>query len=395
MKSEHKPAWQTIAVHGGSRRSGYGEMSEAIFLTQGFSYDTAEQAEARFIECGDDEFIYARYGNPTVRMLEERMASLEGVEDAFATASGMAAVAGTLCALLSAGDRIVSSKALFGSCLYVVEVVLPRFGIHVQLVDGTNLNQWKDAIDSRTKAVFLESVSNPMLDVIDLKAVCEIAHQNDAMVIVDNALATPVFQRSAELGADVIIYSTTKHVDGQGRCLGGIVLSSREFIRKTLEPFVKHTGSALSPFNAWVMLKGVETLSLRCNHQARVARKLATFAEQHKNVRKSVYPHLPSHPQYDIAAAQMTQGGTVFALELAGGHSGAFRFINALNLIRISNNFGDAKSIVTHPATTTHQRLDSEQRLQLGISDGVVRISVGLEDEADILADLEQALDAI
>ena len=395
MKSDKKPGWQTIAVHGGSRRSSYGEMSEAIFLTQGFSYDSAEQAEGRFIECGDDEFIYARYGNPTVRMFEERMAQLEGVEDGFAAASGMAAVAGTLFAMLSAGDRLVSSRALFGSCLYIVETVLPRFGVEVEFVDGTDLEQWRSALKSGAKAVFLETVSNPMLDVIDLRSVCELAGQAGAAVVVDNALATPVYQRSAALGADVIIYSTTKHVDGQGRCLGGIVLSSRDFIRKTLEPYVKHTGGALSPFNAWVMLKGLETLALRCGQQSAAALELAAGAENHPNVIRAVYPFLPSHPQHEVASAQMSGGGTIFTLELKGGHDGAFRFINSLQLIRISNNFGDAKSIVTHPATTTHQRLEPEQRQQLGISDGVVRISVGLEDPADLCADLERALDAI
>ncbi len=395
MKSDTTPGWQTIAVHGGSRRSCYGEMSEAIFLTQGFSYDSAEQAERRFIECGEDEFIYARYGNPTVRMFEERMAALEGVEDGFATASGMAAVVGALCSILSAGDRIVSSRALFGSCLYIVESVLPRFGIEVAMVDGTDLCQWRDALRSGAKAVFLETVSNPMLDVIDLRPVCDLARRAGAAVIVDNALPTPVFQRSSDLGADVIVYSTTKHVDGQGRCLGGIVLSSRDFIRGTLEPFVKHTGGALSPFNAWIMLKGLETLSLRCRQQAAAALKLAAGAEKHRNVLTALYPHLRSHPQYGVASAQMTGGGTVFTLELKGGRDGAFRFINALRLIKISNNFGDAKSIVTHPATTTHQRLGPEKRRHLGISDGVVRISVGLEDPTDLGKDLERALDAV
>lgn len=395
MKIDSRFGWQTTAVHGGTRRSGYGEMSEAIFLTQGFAYDSAEQAEQRFVECGDDEFIYARYGNPTVRMFEERMAKLEGLEDAFATASGMAAVSGTLCSMVSAGDRVVASRALFGSCRYIVDSVLPKFGIKVELVNGTDMHQWEQAIQPGTNIVFLETVSNPMMEVIDLKSVADLAKEVGAIVVVDNALATPVFQRSAELGADVIIYSTTKHVDGQGRCLGGIVISSQEFIRKTLEPFVKHTGGALSPFNAWVMLKGLETLSLRCHHQAAVARELAASAENHNSVCKVVYPHLPSHPQYNVACKQMTSGGTVFAIELNGGHDGAFKFINALNLIQISNNFGDAKSIVTHPATTTHQRIGPEQRQLLGINDGVVRISVGLEDKVDLMADIKQALDAI
>ena len=395
MATNYKPNWQTLAVHGGTRRSGYGEMSEAIFLTQGFNYESAEQAEQRFIECPEDEFIYARYGNPTVRMFEERMAALEGVEDGFATASGMAAVSGTLCSSLSAGDHLVAAKALFGSCLYVVENVLPRFGVEVELVDGTQLDQWQKAIRPETKMIFLETVSNPMLEIIDLNAVCQLARAVGALVVTDNALATPVFQRSAKLGADVIIYSTTKHVDGQGRCLGGIVLSNREFIRTTLEPFVKHTGGALSPFNAWVMLKSLETMSLRCHHQASVALEMSRIAESHPNVVRVFFPMLESHPQFELACQQMTAGGTTFTLQLKGGKNEAFRFLNALELIRISNNFGDAKSIVTHPATTTHQRLESHEREELGIFDSVVRVSIGLEDKKDLIADLQQALDAI
>lgn len=395
MSKNNVPNWQTLAVHGGTRRSIYGEMSEALFLTQGFMYESAEQAEQRFVKCPDDEFIYARYGNPTVRMLEERMAGLEGVEDGFATASGMAAVSGTLCSILSAGDHLVSSRALFGSCLYIVQNVLPRFGVEVEMVDGTDLEQWQRAIRPETKLVFLETVSNPMLEVIDLQAVGQMARQVDAMVVADNALATPVFQRSAERGADVIIYSTTKHVDGQGRCLGGIVLGSRAFIRETLEPFVKHTGGALSPFNAWVMLKGLETMSLRCRHQAAVASEIGRMTENHPNVVRTYFPMLESHPQFDLACRQMTAGGTVVTLQLKGGKKEAFQFINALKLVKISNNFGDAKSIITHPATTTHQRLAAAERKKMGILDSVVRVSVGLEDQDDLIADLKQALDVI
>ncbi|MCY3880231.1 MAG: O-succinylhomoserine sulfhydrylase [Rhodobacteraceae bacterium] len=395
MNPDEYSGWQTKAVHAGTRRSQYGEMSEAIFMTQGFSYESAEQAESRFIECGEDEFIYARYGNPTVRMFEERMAALEGVEDGFATGSGMAAVHGTLCALLSSGDRLVSSRALFGSCLFIVESVLPRFGVEVELVDGTDAAQWQSAIRPGTKAVFLETVSNPMLEVIDLRHVADLTRRVGATLIVDNALATPVFQRTGDLGADIVIYSTTKHVDGQGRCLGGIVLGEQEFIRRIFEPFVKHTGGAISPFNAWIMLKGLETMSLRCHRQADTALQLAECAESHANVAKVRYPHLPSHPQQRLATGQMQKGGTVLTLEVNGGRDAAFRFINALSLFQISNNFADAKSIVTHPATTTHQRLTVEQRLHLGITDGVVRISAGLEDPADLLVDLSRALDAV
>lgn len=370
-------------------------MSEAIFLTQGFAYTSAEQAEARFIEAGPDEFIYARYGNPTVRMFEERIAELEGAEDAFATASGMAAVNASLFAMLGQGDHVVSSRALFGSCLVILEEILPRFGIEVTFVDGVDEAQWREAVRPDTKVVFLESISNPTLEVIDLRAVCGIAEAVGAKVIVDNVFATPLFQSCIELGADIVVYSTTKHVDGQGRCLGGVVLGTREYIRKTLEPYIKHTGGAMSPFNAWVMLKGLETLDLRCNVQADKALALARKFENHPNIERVIFPHLPSHPQYGLAKAQLRKGGTVFSIVLRGGKSGAFRFLNALRVILISNNLGDAKSIVTHPATTTHQRFTHEHRATLGIADGLVRISTGLEDIADLEEDLERALDAV
>ena len=385
---------RTRSVHAGIKRSRFGENAEAIFLTQGFVYENAEQAEARFVESGPDEFIYARYGNPTVRMFEERMASLEGAEDAFATASGMAAVYAALASALASGDHVVSSKALFGSCLYILENVFPRFGIEVTFVDGTDLSQWREAIREDTRAVFLESISNPMLEVIDLAAVCELARSVGALVVVDNVLATPVFQRSLELGADVVVYSATKHIDGQGRCLGGIVLGQSEFIRKTLEPFLKHTGGAISPFNAWVMLKGLETLELRCNAQADSAKKIAAGLSDHPKLSSVIYPFLPDHPQFKLAQAQMTRGGTVFSIEFKQGKDAAFRFLNALRIVRISNNLGDSKSLVTHPSTTTHQRLSAEQRQELGITDGIVRISIGLEDVRDLARDIERALDA-
>ncbi|MGG7645728.1 O-succinylhomoserine sulfhydrylase [Rhodovulum sp. YNF3179] len=386
---------RTRAVHAGTRRSQYGETSEAIFLTQGFVYDSAEAAEARFVEAGADEFVYARYGNPTVAMFEDRIAALEGAEDAFATASGMAAVNGALMSLLKAGDHVVSARALFGSCLYILEEILTRYGVEVSFVDGTDLDQWRAAIRPDTRAVFLESISNPTLEVIDLPAVAEMAHAVGATVIADNVFATPVFQRSLELGADVVIYSATKHIDGQGRCLGGVVLGRRDYIRKTLEPYLKHTGGALSPFNAWVMLKGLETLELRLAAQAETARCLAEALAGHDKLARVLYPFHPSHPQHDLARAQMTAGGTVLSLEIAGGKEAAFRFLDGLEIVGISNNLGDAKSLVTHPATTTHQRLGAEVRAALGIGDGLVRLSVGLEDAGDLIADLEKALAAV
>jgi O-succinylhomoserine sulfhydrylase len=385
---------RTKLVHSGTRRSQYGEMSEAIFLTQGFVYESAEQAEARFIESGPDEFIYARYGNPTVRMFEERIAAIEGTEDAFATASGMAAVNGALTSLLKAGDHVVAARALFGSCLYVLEI-LGRFGVEVTLVDGTDLDQWRGAVRDGTKAVFLESVSNPTLEVIDVRGVCEIAHAKGALVIVDNVFATPTFSKAGALGADIVVYSATKHIDGSGRCLGGVVCGSRTYIRKVLEPYLKHTGAALSPFNAWVLLKGMETLDLRVRQQAASALTIAEALVGHDKLTKVIFPGLKSHPNHAIAMDQMGAGGTVVTIEIKGGQAGAFRFLNALEIIKISNNLGDAKSIVTHPATTTHQRLTPEKRAELGITPGMVRLSLGLEDSDDLLNDVNQALDAV
>ena len=390
-------AWKTRTrlVHEGVRRSQYGEVSEPIILTQGFVYESAEQAAARFEEAGADEFIYARYGNPTVRMFEERIAGLEGTEDAFATASGMAAVNAALTSMLKAGDHVVSARALFGSCLYILEEVLTRFGVEVTFVDGTDLDQWKAAIRADTKAVFLESMSNPTLEVIDLPHVAELAHAVGALVVVDNVFSTPVFSRAVELGADVIVYSATKHIDGQGRVLGGVVLGSRDFIRKTVEPYAKHTGSAMSPFTAWVLLKGLETLDLRVRAQADTALAIAERLEGHPKLARVIYPGLKSHPDHAVAAAQLEKGGTVVSFDLKGGQAAAFRFLNALRIVIISNNLGDAKSIITHPATTTHQRLTEDQRDTLGITPGLVRLSVGLEDAEDLIGDLEAALEAV
>jgi O-succinylhomoserine sulfhydrylase len=388
--------WQkrTKLVHGGTRRSQYNEVSEAIFLTQGFVYDTAEAAEARFIKAGADEFIYARYGNPTVAMFEDRIAALEGAEDAFATASGMAAVSGALTSMLRAGDHVVSARALFGSCLYVLEEILTRFGVEVTFVDGTNLDEWRAAIRPGTKAVFFETISNPTLDVVDIRGVADLAHAAGALVLVDNVFATPVFSRAIEQGADVVIYSATKHIDGQGRTLGGVILGTRDFIRGTVEPYMKHTGGSMSPFTAWVMLKGLETIDLRVRAQAASAQEIAEALQGDARLARVIYPGLQSHPQHDLVRAQMGEGGTVLALDLKGGQEAAFRFLNALEIVIISNNLGDAKSIVTHPATTTHQRLPVDQKAALGITPGLVRLSVGLEDCGDLIRDIRNALEA-
>ncbi|MCH2167284.1 MAG: O-succinylhomoserine sulfhydrylase [Oceanicola sp.] len=386
---------RTKLVHAGTRRSQYNEVSEALFLTQGFVYDTAAQAEARFIETGPDEFIYARYGNPTVAMFEDRIAALEGAEAAFATASGMAAVNGALMALLKAGDHVVSSRALFGSCLYILEEILTRFGVEVTFVDGTDLAAWEAALRPETKAVFFETMSNPVLEVIDIRAVAELAHAVGATVVVDNVFATPVFSRALEQGADVVVYSATKHIDGQGRVLGGVVLGTEHYIRKVLEPYMKHTGGSMSPFTAWVLLKGLETLDLRARAQAATAARLAAALEGHEKLVRVIYPGLASHPQHAVAAAQMETGGTMLALEVSGGQEAAFRLLDALQIFTISNNLGDAKSIVTHPATTTHQRLSEAQRAALGITAGTVRLSIGLEDAGDLERDLSVALEAV
>ncbi len=392
-----KKTWKTrtALVHEGSRRSQYGEMAEAIFMTQGFVYPTAEAAEARFIKAGEDEFIYARYGNPTTRMFEERLAALEGTEDAFATASGMAAVNGALTSMLRAGDHVVSSRALFGSCLYILEEVLTRYGVKVTFVDGADLDQWRGAVTPATKAVFFESMSNPTLELVDIRAVSRIAHDVGALVVVDNVFATPIFSKAVEQGADVVVYSTTKHVDGQGRALGGVICGTREFIRKVAEPYLKHTGAAMSPFTSWIMLNGMATLDLRCRAMADSALTIAEALADDPRLSRVVYPGLQSHPQHDLAMAQMGSGGTLVAFDIKGGKEAAFKFCNALEIIKISNNLGDAKSIATHPATTTHQRLAQDQKDALGITPGLIRLSVGLEDAQDLVDDLKFALAAM
>jgi O-succinylhomoserine sulfhydrylase len=385
---------RTRAVHAGSRRSQWGEMAEAIFLTQGFVYPTAEAAEARFVRAGEDEFIYARYGNPTVRMFEDRIAALEGTEDAFATASGMAAVNGALVSMLRAGDRVVSARALFGSCLYILDEVLRRYGVEVAFVDGTDLDAWRAAVTPGTRAVFFETIANPTLEVIDIAAVARIAHEAGALVVCDNVFATPTYSRAVELGADVVVYSATKHIDGQGRALGGVICGTRDHIRKVVEPYMKHTGGAMSPFTAWMMLNGLATLDLRVRAMADSAARIAAALKGHPRVARVIYPHDDAHPQVALARAQMEAGGTMVAIEVTGGKDGAFRFLNALKIWKISNNLGDAKSIATHPATTTHQRLPEAQKAELGITPGLVRLSVGLEHADDLIADLMAALQA-
>lgn len=385
----------TNLVHGGTKRSQWGEVSEAIFLTQGFVYESAEAAEARFLKAGEDEFIYARYGNPTVAMFEERMALLEGAEDGFACASGMAAVNGALSSMLKAGDHVVSARALFGSCLYILEEILSRYGVEVTFVDGADLAQWKAALRPDTKAVFFESMSNPTLELIDITGVAELAHQVGALVVVDNVFSTPVYSQAIAQGADLVVYSTTKHVDGQGRCLGGVILGTREHIRGVVEPYMKHTGGSMSPFTAWVMLKGLETVGLRVRAQTAGAEAIANALADHPKVSRLIYPGHPSHPQHALAQRQLGAGGTLVSFEIKGGKDAAFRFLNALDIVIISNNLGDAKSIATHPATTTHQRLKPEQRDILGIGDGLVRLSVGIEDSRDLVRDVLRALDAV
>ena len=381
----------TRLVHGGTMRSSFGEMSEALFLTQGFAYDSMEQAEARFknLEPG---FVYSRYSNPTVAMFEERMALLEGAEAARATASGMAAVTAALMGQVKAGDHVVAARALFGSCLYVVEEVLPRYGVATTLVDGIDLDQWRAAMRPQTKVLFCETPTNPTLEIYDIAALAQLAHAGGATLVVDNVFATPLLQRPLELGADCVVYSATKHVDGQGRCLGGIVLASQAFVDQHLHNFLRHTGPALSPFNAWVMLKSLETLPVRVAHQTASAARIADFLAEQRGIVRVLYPGRGDHPQADLARRQMSGGSTLVSFEVAGGKAGAFRLANALQVIKISNNLGDAKSIITHPATTTHQRLTPEVRQRMGIGEGLLRLSVGLEDLEDLIDDLHRAL---
>ena len=396
-RDEPQPDWgpDTLAVRGGTKRSEFAETSEGLFLTQGYVYTSAAEAEAAF--AGEvDHYVYSRYGNPTVTAFEERLRLIEGADDCFATASGMAAVFNSLIALLQAGDRVVASRALFGSCYIILNDLLPRWGVTTTFVDGHDLDQWRAALAEPAQAVFFESPSNPMQDLIDIAEVCRLAHGAGAVVIVDNVFATPLLQKPLEMGADVVVYSATKHIDGQGRVLGGAILGSTSYIRNQVEPLMRHTGPSISPFNAWVLLKSLETLRLRLDHQCASALRLAGWLETHPAVASVRYPYLPSHPQHALATRQMTAGGTVVTFKLRGpedtGKHDAFAVVDALRLIDISNNLGDAKSLITHPATTTHRRLSPKERQAAGIGDGVIRLSVGLEDVADLQADLDQAL---
>jgi O-succinylhomoserine sulfhydrylase len=383
----------TLLVRGGTRRSAYRETCEALFMTSGYVYDSAEEAEQAFAQDGL-RFVYSRFANPTVAMFEERLRLIEGAEACKATATGMAAVFAALASQLRAGDRIVSSRALFGSCHFIVSEILPRYGIDSVLVDGRDLDAWREALAPGAKLVFCESPSNPTMQIVDLAGVAELAHKAGARLVVDNVFATPLLQKPLALGADIVVYSATKHIDGQGRCLGGAVLGSSEFVKTDLIPFLRHTGPALSPFNAWLLLKGLETLDLRVERQCRSAAILAEFLAAHPKIESILYPGLASHPQFDLAKRQMAQGGSLLAFTVAGGKEAAFRLAGALRIIDISNNLGDSKSLICHPMTTTHHRLPPEEKAAQGITPGLLRLSVGLEHADDLRADLQQALAA-
>ncbi|KGT77891.1 O-succinylhomoserine sulfhydrylase [Bradyrhizobium japonicum] len=383
---------ETRLVHSGTLRSQYGETSEALFLTQGYVYNSAEECEARF-KGEDPGFIYSRYSNPTIAMFERRMIELEGAEAARSAATGMAAVTTAILAPLKAGDHVVASRALFGSCLYVIQDLLPRYGIETTLVDGLDLDQWQRALRPNTKTFFLESPTNPTLDVLDIPGIAEIAHSGGARLVVDNVFATPIWQSPLALGADVVVYSATKHIDGQGRCLGGIILSSEAFIAEHIHNFMRQTGPSISPFNAWVLLKGLETLGVRVRAQTETAGRIADVLASHPKISRLVYPGRADHPQAALVKKQMRGGSTLVGFEVKGGKQGAFRVLNELKLAKISNNLGDAKSLVTHPATTTHQRLKPEERVALGISEGFIRFSAGLEHADDLIEDMTAALE--
>lgn len=396
ISPEHSPNWRprTVLTHSGLQRSQFEETCEAIFMTSGYVYGSAEEAEDAFKNDGT-RYVYSRYANPTITMFEERLRILEGAEACRATASGMAAVFAAFACFLKAGDKVVASRALFGSCLYILQNILPKYGIKTELVDGRDLDQWKAATKGGVTATFCESPSNPGLELVDLKAVAELTHAAGGVFVIDNVFASPLLQKPLALGADIVVYSATKHIDGQGRSLGGAVLGSRKFIGESLAPFLRHTGPALSPFNAWLLVKGLETLELRVTQQCDSALKIASFLERHAKVRGVRYPGLESHPQYALAQRQMTGAGTVVVFDVGRSKEETYRFLNALKLARISNNLGDSKSLVTHPATTTHQRLTPAERETVGISDALVRFSVGLEDPQDLIEDLDQALKAV
>ena len=394
MTSSSDPkTWKraTRLVRGGTKRSNFGETSEAIFLNSGFCYDSAETAESRF-NGEAPGYVYTRYVNPTLAMLEERIALLEGAEKCCVMASGMAAVFASIMCNIRPGDHLIASKVLFGSCYYIVTEILPRLGVEITLVDGADLDAWAKAFKPNTTHVFIETPSNPTLGLVDIEAVAKLCKKHNAFFIVDNIFATPLLQSPFELGADCVVYSTTKHMDGQGRTLGGAVLGSEEFITETLLPFHRHTGPALSPFNAWVILKGLETFELRMKQHCDNAEKIAEFLEQHDSIERVLYPGLKTHPDYAVAQKQMKHGGALIAFYVKGGKKNAFSFLNKLNIIDISNNLGDAKSLITHPASTTHSNIAENARKELGITDGLLRLSVGLEDVDDLIADIEQAL---
>jgi O-succinylhomoserine sulfhydrylase len=386
----------TIGVRGGLMRSGFDETAEAMYLTSGYVYSNAVEAEKAFT--GDiDRYVYSRYGNPTISMFEERLRLIEGAPACFATATGMAAVFTSLGALLGAGDRLVAARSLFGSCFVVCDEILPRWGIETVFVDGADLSQWERALSEPTQAVFFETPSNPMQSLVDIEAVCQMAHAAGAKVVLDNVFATPILQQGFPLGVDVVVYSGTKHIDGQGRVLGGAILGDKEYIDEPVQKLMRHTGPALSPFNAWLLLKGLETLAVRVEYSNTSALRIAEFLEGHPAVRWVRYPFLASHPQYDLAKRQMTGGGTVVTFELdaaeGAGKRRAFEVLDKLRLIDISNNLGDSKSLITHPSTTTHRAMGPEGRAAIGLGDAVVRISVGLEGTDDLITDLDQALD--
>ena len=384
----------TRMVHAGTNRTPFGETSEALFLTSGFVYESAEQAQSAF-DGTATRYQYSRFSNPTVGMLEAKLASIEGAEACRVTATGMAAVHAALLSHLKTGDRLVASRALFGSCHWIVSTLLPRYGIEIEFVDGCDLAAWQVALSTRAAMVLLETPSNPMLEILDVRAICRLAHQAGALVVVDNVFATPLLQRPLELGADVVVYSCTKHIDGQGRVLGGAVLGRRSWIEETLQPFTRNTGPSLAPFNAWLLLKSLDTLGLRVEAGCTRAVAVADYIGQQACVTRVLYPSRTDHPQHNLAMSQMSAGGTVVTFEFAGGKTAAFKFMNALRLIAISNNLGDSKSLVTHPATTTHMRIGADERRRLGITDGVIRLSVGLEDAADLCADLAQGFSAV
>jgi O-succinylhomoserine sulfhydrylase len=392
--NEKKYRPESRLVHSGTLRSQFNEMSEALFLTQGYKYESAEDCELRF-SGKIPGYVYSRYSNPTMDMFEQRMAALEGAEAARSTATGMAAVTTALMGLVKAGDHVVAAKALFGSCRWVIEEWLPRFGVPCTLVDGKDLDAWRKAVRKETKVLFMETPTNPTLEVYDIQAVADIAHNAGAKLVVDNVFATPLYQSPFRHGADVVVYSATKHIDGQGRVLGGVILASQKIILDNYHQLLRQTGPSLAPFNAWVLLKGLETLAVRVERQTQTAGKVADALAAHRKLTRVIYPGRADHPQADIIKKQMTAGSTLISFEIKGGKEGAFRFLNGLSLIGITNNLGDAKSLITHPTTTTHQRLTPEQRAELGIGDGLVRLSCGLEHADDVIEDVMTALDKV